>query len=92
MDFTEMKTLIVLTCLTLAGCATMPPVEKVVTQRVEIPIAVACKTPTPAEPTYCAPSLKPTDSIFDKTKCLLSDEDLRKANQLELTAALNSCK
>lgn len=73
----------------LTGCATSP---QVVTQRVEVPIATACKTETPIVPDYCFSKLTKDMDIFDKTKCLLSDRKLSQGYETELSVALESCK
>ena len=78
--------------LTLAGCATPPPIVKVVTQQVEIPVAVACKEPAPTVPDYCFSKLQDTTDIYDKTKCLLSDRDLSLGYEIELLAKFTACK
>ena len=81
--------LVILT--TLSGCSTTPTI-KVVTQRVEIPVPVACKEETPILPTYCFSTLSESADIFDKTKCLLSDRDLSLGYETELLSKFNACK
>lgn len=78
--------------LTLAGCATPTPVVKVVTQQVDVPVAVACKETAPIVPNYCFSKLQETFDIYDKTKCLLSDRLLSIGYEIELLAKLNACK
>lgn len=79
-----------LLALVLTGCAA--PVITPTVQKVEVPIAVACTTPTPAPPELCRPSLMAADDIFVKVRCLLSDAKLHEAYEAELAAALASCK
>lgn len=84
--------LFLILALTLAGCATTEPVIKVVTQTVEVPVAVACKQETPIVPDYCFSKLQDTSDIYDKTKCLLSDKALSIGYETELLAKFNACK
>lgn len=82
--------LIFLILLLVSGCATQGIRTEV--QKVEVPIAVQCKTDLPQKPNYSFDNLKPEDDLFTKTKALLSDIELYKAYTLELEAALRSCK
>jgi hypothetical protein len=77
---------------TLSGCALTDPVIKVVTQRVEIPVPVACKEEIPAVPEYCFAKLEDGTDIYDKTKCLLSDRYRSLGYETELLAKLKACK
>lgn len=86
------KILFIAAVLALAGCATTEPTIKVVTQRVEVPVSVPCKEVAPATPDYCFGKLKETDDIYDKTKCLLSDQDLSIGYETELLVKFNACK
>lgn len=83
---------IILLSLILSACATDEPLVRVVTERVEVPVPVQCKTDIPATPIFNVPKLATTDTMFDKTKSYLADEQLRKAYEAELLAALKSCK
>lgn len=85
------KILLILT-LMLAGCASTEPTIKVVTQKVEIPIAVQCKEELPTPPNYCFSKLTEQSDIFEKTKCLLSDRYLSLGYESELVAKLIACK
>jgi hypothetical protein len=76
-----MKYLILL--LALTGCAT---------QEVKVPIPVACKTEEPKVPAYTFETLSKDDTLFNKVKSLLSDRELALAYEIELRAALQSCK
>ena len=76
----------------LAGCATTDPVIKVVTQRVEVPVPVACKEEAPAVPDYCFSKLTESNDIYDKSKCLLSDRDRSIGYETELLSKFNACK
>ncbi len=80
-----MKTVLILVAaLTLAGCQTTKPVTA------EIPIAVACKTADPNQPTYRYNP--PYTTVFDGTRDLLGDRDQALAYEIQLRAALASCK
>lgn len=84
--------LILVLALMLAGCATTEPTIKIVTQRVEVPVAVPCKEVALAVPDYCFDKLTVDNDIFDKTKCLLSDRENSKGYETELLAKFNACK
>lgn len=86
------KLFIVAALLTLSGCATTDPVLKVVTQRVEVPVPVACKEEAPALPDYCFSKLTESSDIYDKTKCLLSDRERSLGYETELLSKFNACK
>ncbi len=73
-----------------ASCTTVP--DSVVIQKVEIPVSVACKEEIPQEPVWCFDSLSESDDIYNKGKCLLSDRQLSKAYQAELSSKLKACK
>jgi len=76
----------------LSGCATTEPTVKIVTQKVEVPVAMPCKEEVPIAPNYCFSKLNDTENIFDKTKCLLSDRQLSIGYEIELLAKLKACK
>ena len=86
------KLFFTLVLLSLAGCATTEPVIKVVTQRVEVPVPVACKEEAPPAQDYCFVKLTPESDIFDKTLCLLSDRERSLGYETELLAKFNACK
>jgi len=81
---------IYLAALLLAGCNTAP--TKVEVQEVKVPIAIPCKTEVPQAPQYCFNGITANNTIFEKTRCLLSDRELSLGYQTELLAALLSCK
>ena len=85
-----MKYLLTLPLL-LVACASQPTI-KVETQKVEVPIAIACKTPTPPAPNYCFSSLKQQDDIFVKARCLLSDRLQSLGYEAQLSTVLESCQ
>jgi len=76
----------------LFGCATTEPTIKVVTQKVEIPVATACKTVTPTAPSFSFNSLSEENTIYEKSQIALSDLELHRSYEIELLAALKSCK
>jgi hypothetical protein len=76
--------LVILSCV-LSGCATLGT-----STEVKIPIAVACKTEDPLQPTYRY--VPPYDNIFDAVRDLLGDRELAVAYENELRTALKSCK
>jgi len=89
------KLLLLIPILTLAGCACFKspePEVRVVTQKVEIPIATPCKEEAPPAPDYCFLKLDENADIFEKVKCLLSDRKLSAAYEIELNSKLNACK
>ena len=69
-----------------SGCATSDNVPP----EVKIPVAVACKTPDPDQPSYRF--LPPYDNIFDATRDLMGDREVSLAYENELRTALKSCK
>lgn len=89
-----MKYLIIISLAFLAGitgCADTP-VSKIEVQKVEVPINVPCKTEEPPAPNYNTPNIKATDDIYVKIRTLLADAQLHAAYDIELLAALRSCK
>lgn len=70
----------------LSGCATMGGAPS----EVKIPIAVACKTEDPQQPTYRFSP--PYDNVFDAVRDLMGDRELATAYENELRIALKSCK
>lgn len=77
--------------LLLASCATQVQ-TKIVTQTVNVPIPVACQTPSPTVPEFCLKTLTSDADVFTAVKCLLSDNELHKGYETNLSAALDSCK
>lgn len=76
----------------IAGCATTEPVIRTVIQKVEVPIAVPCKAEIPIKPNFNFDKLTIEQDIFDKTKSILADRKLHQGYEIELEAALKSCK
>lgn len=82
------KIILTLVSILFVGCATTDKMPEVV----KVPIAVECKVETPTPPQYQFGNLKPSDSIWEKVKTLLSDRQLALAYEQELEAALAACK
>lgn len=76
----------------LAGCQTPPPVIKVVTNKVEIPIPVPCAQEAPPLPNYCFGKNTINTDIYSQVQCLLSDRKLSMAYEIDLLAKFNACK
>lgn len=81
---------VLLAGLLLGGCATQAP--EVRTVRVEVPVAVPCRTPEVAVPPWAAAGLKKTDSLEVKVRALLAERRQRIGFEKELVAAANSCR
>ncbi len=86
------KSFLVVAIIMLSSCASTEPIVRVVTQKVEIPVPVACKALVPIPPEYCFPLLSKDADIFEKSKCLLSDRLKSIGYETELLTTLNSCK
>jgi len=82
-----MKLAILVATVFLSGCATS---GVKIPETVNIPIAVPCATPDPAQPTYQYEP--PYTSVFDAIRDLLGDRELSTAYEIEQRAALKSCK
>jgi hypothetical protein len=78
--------------LMLSACASgKPPEPRVVVQRVEVPVRVACKPERPPQPTYAADTVPLDASLFDLVRALLQDRFQRQAHEAELNGALDRC-
>lgn len=72
-------------CLLLAGCATT-------VKTVEVAVPVKCTTPKIEKPQFQYPTcVQPGESIFNMTKCVLSDIQLHLGYEEQLEAALGGC-
>ncbi|WP_287030072.1 hypothetical protein [Pseudomonas sp. UBA6310] len=78
----------------LAGCAGAPPVTgpepRVV--RVEVPVAVPCRTTEVAVPPWAAAGLRKSDSLEMKVRALLAERRQRMGYEGELLAANQACR
>ena len=71
----------------LSGCSTAP-VEVVA----DIAVPVQCKLPVVETPVFLYPDcVKPTESIFALSQCLLSDVKKHIAYEMELSSAASAC-
>jgi hypothetical protein len=83
-------TLAVLTLLLLPACAAPETVFKPVA--VDIPVAMPCRAKPPQKPVSPLAHLSKPASLFDETKAVLVELDVRKAYEDRLEAALKSCQ
>lgn len=79
------NTLILAMLLSLGACATLDNEPTAL-----IPIAVTCKTENPNEPSLRY--VPPYGTVFEAVRDLLGDRELMSAYQVQLKAALLSCK
>lgn len=75
----------------LAGCAGQVEPEPR-TVRVEVPVAVPCRTPAVEVPTWATASLQKGDSLQTKVRALLAELEQRKGYELQLLAAGGACR
>ncbi|WP_437884633.1 hypothetical protein [Pseudomonas sp. LRF_L74] len=83
----------VILVIALAGCAGQAveePEPRVV--RVEVPVAVPCRTKEVAVPPWAAAGLKKTDSLEVKARALLAERRQRIGYERELRAANEACR
>lgn len=87
-----MKWLLLGLVIALAGCAGQvnEPEPRIV--RVEVPVAVPCRTDPVAVPPWAAAGLKKTDSLEVKVRALLAERRQRKGYERELLAANEACR
>ena len=73
-------------CLLLVGCSA-PAVKTV-----EVPVPVKCNPPQIEKPAFQYPScVHPGESLFNMSKCVLSDIQLHLGYEQQLEAALVGC-
>jgi len=85
-----MKWFLVL-AVALAGCAGQVEPEPR-TVRVEVPVAVPCRTPAVEVPTWATASLQKGDSLQMKVRALLAELEQRKGYEVQLRAGLEACQ
>lgn len=85
-----MKWLLVL-MIALAGCAGQVEPEPR-TVRVEVPVAVPCRSPAVEVPTWATASLQKGDSLQTKVRALLAELEQRKGYEVQLSAAVKVCQ
>ena len=88
-----MRLLVVGLLIALAGCAGHPasgPEPSIV--RVEVPVAVPCRTKEVAVPPWAASGLRKSDSLEVKVRALLAERRQRIGYERELLAANEACR
>lgn len=88
-----MKRMLLMVLCALAGCAGQPvaePEPRIV--RVEVPVAVPCRTDPVAVPAWSASGLRKEDSLEVKVRALLAERRQRKGYERELLAANEACR
>lgn len=85
-----MKWLLVL-LVALAGCAGQVAPESR-TVRVEVPVEVPCRAPAVDVPAWATASIQKGDSLQTKVRALLAELEQRKGYEVQLNAALESCR
>jgi hypothetical protein len=74
----------------LTGCATAEP--RVVYRDVKVPVSIPCKVTEPAVPAYAADSVELDAPLFSLVRALLVEREQRKAEAVELRAAVRACQ
>ena len=82
------RTVILLALMLLAGCASGPRVEL---QRVNVPVPVECREPTPDRPVMPTEALLPGVHPFVLLQSALAEIDRREGYEVRLRAALEIC-
>lgn len=77
--------------LALTACAHTPREPVTVVREVKVPISVPCKITEPAQPAYAADAVSLDAPLFDLVRSLLVEREQRKAEAVELRAAVKSC-
>lgn len=78
-----------LVLLLLSACAT--PKERIVYQRVEVPIFQPCAPKVSAKPIYPTLLAPVATDPFEQMRTLLVERDMRQAREVELEAAVSGC-
>lgn len=86
-----MKALGMLLMVALAGCAARQVAEPR-TVRVEVPVAVPCKSPAVQEPTWATAMLQKGDSLEVKVRALLAERQQHLGYEAQLRAAVQACQ
>lgn len=77
---------------TLAGCAGQPAEPEPRVVRVEVPVAVPCRTDPVSVPPWAAEGLRRTDSLEVKVRALLAERRQRIGYERELLAVNEVCR
>lgn len=86
-----MKKLFLLTASTICIACT-PPVPRIITQQVDIPVTVPCKTAAIIEPKWNVSQLPGRATYGEKIKAIIADLELSKGYITQLSAAVAACK
>lgn len=86
-----MKWLVVGMVFALAGCVGRQDAEPR-TVRVEVPVAVPCRSPAVQEPTWATASLQKGDSLQVKVRALLAERQQHLGYEAQLRAAVMACQ
>lgn len=81
--------ILIAACALLAGCATQ---NRVVVQRVNVPIPVECKEPVPARPAMPTEALRLGATVDDFARAAMAEIERREGYEEELLTALESCR
>ena len=84
--------LVILSAVLLSACASTQPGIKIVTQKIEVPVAVPCKTDIPPTPSFNFDKLTSDKDIYNKTQAVLADRLLHLGYEDQLVTALKSCR
>lgn len=76
--------------LAIAGCGAAPK-ERLVVQRVEVPIHQPCRPKLDPKPAYPTEVGAIATDIWEQVRTLLVERDLRRAREVELEAAVAAC-
>lgn len=78
--------------IALAGCAGQAVEPEPCIVRVEVPMAVPCRTDPVAVPPWAAEGLRKSDSLEVKARALLAERRQRIGYERELLAANEACR
>jgi hypothetical protein len=83
-----MKYLALILPIFLVGCACKP---QVITETMEVPVAVSCVKQTPAKPGFPLQEAKFDEDMFTLAKKALAEIEIRKGYEGELEAVITGC-
>ncbi|SDI07425.1 hypothetical protein [Pseudomonas panipatensis] len=75
----------------LAGCVARQEAEPR-TVRVEVPVAVPCRTPAVQEPAWATAMLKKGDTLQVKVRALLAERQQHLGYEAQLVTAVQACQ
>lgn len=85
----DLRLALILAAAMLSGCATN---ERVVLQRVNVPIPIECQEPVPVRPSMPTERLDEDADIFMFTKAAVAEIERREGYELRLVTALENCR